>query len=116
MWLWSQHKPIIDNLPTEENRSDKERAKTANELVSEGDSLWEEGFKGLNDKTLLNDAYVYYKNAWKELTGEDWQYKNIKGNKDVKVLVEAVQSAVLKDKLIYRIDVLEKKLDGFSLW
>lgn len=93
-----------DNLPPET------RIETASTLVKEGDAAWDAGYKGWNSEADLRDALNNYKQAWRELTGDEW----VDSETDAKPIVDSADARKFREKLLYRIPTLEATLSGWT--
>ncbi|MBE7557984.1 hypothetical protein HS125_03150 [bacterium] len=90
--------------------SEDRRLSEAEKLVLRGDQLWDEGYRGWNDKTLLAESAHHYREAWWLLTGRKWNSATHAANVTITPVSDSSRARILCEKIRNRLMTLEATL------
>ena len=90
--------------------SQDRRVLEAEKLAARGDQLWDEGYRGFNNQTLLSESAAQYREAWLLLTGQPWNSVTHAANAGIGPTLDSSRARILTEKVRTRLAALEETL------
>lgn len=94
----------------------EERVAEAEEIMQAAEIVYTEGYEGIDDLDVLRKSRVMYAEAWKLLTGREWNSEFPKLNESAEVLHDSSKARILRNDAYNKLIALENSLDGWSWW
>lgn len=104
--------PTIPSTQPLEQLTPIARITEAQTIITSADTLWTQGYRGINDQVMLQESRKKYQQSWELVTGQNWPA----GSQTL--VLDSPEARSVRDYLEIRLSELDRTLDRpwYKLW